>query len=74
MQQPVGARQAAIPIKLLFQEALGVDRAKRHHPVPLQLRAGGKPLLQPRRRRGIDPRPPSRTARRKVTQSRFKSG
>jgi hypothetical protein len=38
MQQPVGARQAAINIKLLFQYALRIDPTKRHHPVPLGVR------------------------------------
>ena len=32
MQQPVGARQAAINLKLLLQYALRIDRTKRHHP------------------------------------------
>src|SRR6267378_6109211 len=36
MQQPVGARQTAINVKLLFQYALRVDPTKRHHPVPRQ--------------------------------------
>jgi hypothetical protein len=38
MQQPVGAPQAAINIKLLFQYALRIDPTKRHHPVPLGVR------------------------------------
>src|SRR5580693_9777451 len=36
MQQPVGARQAALNIKLLFQDALRVDPPKCHHPVRLR--------------------------------------
>src|SRR6202040_1234357 len=43
MQQPVGARQTAINIKLLFQYALRVDPTKRHHPVPLQRGASDNP-------------------------------
>ena len=37
MQQPVGARQAAINLKILLQYALRIDRTKRHYPIPLQL-------------------------------------
>src|SRR6201993_2574332 len=40
MQQPIGARQAAINLKLLLQYALRIDRTKRHYPVPLQLGTG----------------------------------
>src|ERR1700720_1414511 len=67
MQQPVGARQAAINLKLLFQYSLRVDPAKRHHPVPLQLGAGDNPLLEPRARHRVDPGLPTRA--RPVTQS-----
>src|SRR5207244_5603389 len=55
MQQPVGARQAAINLKLLLQYALRVDRTKRHYPVPLQLGAGDDPLLEPCARHGAHP-------------------
>jgi hypothetical protein len=55
MQQPVGARQAAINRKLLFQYSLRVDLAKRHHPVPRQLGASDNPFLEPRARHGVDP-------------------
>src|SRR5712672_2946404 len=67
MQQPVGARQTAINLKLLFQYALRVDRTKRHHPVPLQLGAGDNPFLEPRARHGVDPWLSTRA--RPVTQS-----
>src|SRR6516165_11656899 len=67
MQQPVGARQTAINFKLLFQYALRVDAAKRHHSIPLQRRASDNPFLEPRARCGVypwlSPRP------RPVTQS-----
>src|SRR5207244_9326204 len=55
MQQPVGARQAAINLKLLLQYALRIDRTKRHYPIPLQLGAGDNPLLEPRARHGVHP-------------------
>src|SRR5438270_823368 len=45
MQQPVGARQAAINLKLLLQYALRIDRTKRDYPIPLQLGAGDNPSL-----------------------------
>src|SRR6478672_4480137 len=48
MQQPVGARQAAINLKLLLQYALRIDRAKRHYPIPLQLGAGDNPFPKPK--------------------------
>src|SRR4029077_13561836 len=48
MQQPVGARQTAINLKLLFQYALCVDPTKRHHPVPLQRGASHHAFLEPR--------------------------
>src|SRR6202166_2492208 len=67
MQQPVGARQAAINRKLLLQYALGIDRTKRHYPVPLQLGAGDNPFLEPRARHGVDPGLSARA--RPVTQS-----
>jgi hypothetical protein len=67
MHQPVGARQAAINLKLLLQYALGIDRTKRHYPVPLQLGAGDNPLLEPRARHGVDPGLSTRA--RPVTQS-----
>src|ERR1700720_1188050 len=67
MQQPVGARQAAINLKLLFQYSLRVNPTKRHHPVPLQLGAGDNPLLEPRARHRVDPGLPTRA--RPVTQS-----
>jgi hypothetical protein len=55
MQQPVGARQTAINLKLLLQYSLRIDRTKRHHPVPLQPSASDHPLLEPRARHGVDP-------------------
>src|SRR5271169_4115216 len=55
VQQPVGARQAAVNRKLLFQYSLRVDPTKRHHPVPRQLGASDNPFLEPRTRRGVDP-------------------
>src|SRR5580700_4241425 len=67
MQQPVGARQAAIDIKLLLQYSLCVDRAKRHYPVPLQLGASDNPLLEPRARHRVYPWLSTRT--RPITQS-----
>ena len=67
MQQPVGARQAAINLKLLLQYALRIDRTKRHYPVPLQLGTGDNPFLEPRTRHGVDPWLP--TWARPVTQS-----
>src|ERR1700680_4894672 len=67
MQQPVGARQAAIDIKLLLQYSLCVDRAKSHYPVPLQLGAGDNPFLEPRACHGVHPWLPTRA--RPVTQS-----
>src|SRR3984893_1797776 len=67
MQQPVGARQAAIDIKLLLQYSLCVDRAKRHYPVPLQLGANDNPLLEPRARHRVYPWLSTRT--RPITQS-----
>ena len=67
MQQPVGARQTAINLKLLFQYALRVDPTKRHHPVPLQRGASDNPFLEPRARHGVDPGLSTRA--RPVTQS-----
>src|ERR1700693_3270313 len=67
MQQPVGAGQAAINLKLLRQYWLCVDRAKRHYPVPLQLGASGNPLLEPRARHRVYPWLATRT--RPITQS-----
>ena len=67
MQQPVGARQAAINRKLLLQYALRVDPAKRHHPVALQRGTGDQPFLEPRARLGVDPWLSTRA--RPVTQS-----
>src|SRR5580700_11256331 len=67
MQQPVGARQAAINLKLLLQYSLCVDRAKRHYPVPLQLGASDNPLLEPRARHRVYPWLSTRT--RPITQS-----
>src|SRR6201981_1886781 len=55
MQQPVGARQTAINLKLLFQYALRVDPAKRHHPVPLARSATDHALPEPRACHGVDP-------------------
>jgi hypothetical protein len=55
MQQPIGARQAAINLKLLLQYALRIDRTKRHYPVPLQLGTGDNPLLEARARHGVHP-------------------
>jgi len=69
MQQPVGARQAAINRKLLLQYSLRVDRAKRHYPVPLQLGASDNPLLEPRARHRVDPWLSTRT--RPITQSLY---
>src|SRR5436190_2832203 len=68
VQQPVGARQAALNRKLLFQYSLRVDPTKRHYPVPRQLSASDNPFLEPRARRGVDPRLSTRA--RPVTQSR----
>src|ERR1700746_227846 len=68
MQQPVGARQTAINVKLLFQYALRVGPTERHHPVALPRGAGDNPFLEPRARLGIDPRLSTRA--RPVTQSR----
>src|ERR1700730_1399079 len=67
MQQPVGARQAAINLKLLLQYSLRIDRTKRHYPVPLQLGASDNPFLEPRARHGVDPWLSARA--RPVTQS-----
>src|SRR4029077_748066 len=67
MQQPVGARQTAINLKLLFQYALRVDPSKRHHPVPLQFGASDHPFLEPRARHCVHPRLSTRA--RPVTQS-----
>src|SRR6266851_3123926 len=67
MQQPVGARQTAINLKLLFQYALRVDPTKRHHPVPLQRGASNHAFLEPRARHGVYPWLPTLT--RPVTQS-----
>jgi hypothetical protein len=67
MQQPVGARQAAINLKLLLQYSLRVDPTKRHYPIPLQLGARDNPLLEPRARHGVDPWLSTRA--RPVTQS-----
>src|SRR5246127_4725448 len=67
MQQPVGARQTAINLKLLFQYALRVDPAKRHHPVSLQHGASDHALLEPRARHGVYPWLATRA--RPVTQS-----
>src|SRR5947209_3930311 len=53
MQQPVGARQAAINLKLLLQYALRIDRTKRHYPIPLQLGASDNPFLEPRACHGV---------------------
>src|SRR6266853_3902184 len=69
MQQPVGARQAAINLKLLFQYSLRIDRTKRHYPVPLQLGASDNPFLKPRARHGVDPGLATRA--RPVTQSLY---
>src|ERR1700694_5008419 len=69
MQQPVGARQAAINLKLLLQYSLRVDRAKRHYPVPLQLGASDNPLLEPRARHRVYPWLSTRT--RPITQSLY---
>src|SRR6202008_4619714 len=63
MQQPIGARQAAINLKLLLQHALRIDRTKRHYPVPLQLGTGDNPLLEPRARHGVHPWRPTRARR-----------
>ena len=59
MQQPIGGRQAALDIELLLQDALRVDPAKRHHPIPRQVGAGNDPLLQTHRRRPIHKRLPA---------------
>src|SRR5438270_1536646 len=67
MQQPVGARQAAINRKLLLQYALRIDRTKRHYPIPLQLRAGDNPILEPPACHGVHPWLSTRA--RPVTQS-----
>jgi hypothetical protein len=67
MQQPVGARQTAINLKLLFQYTLRVDSTKRHHPVPLQRGASDQAFLEPRARHGVDPG--LSTLTRPVTQS-----
>src|ERR1700747_2902867 len=67
VQQPVGARQTAINLKLLFQYALRVDPAKRHHPVSLQRGASDHALLEPRARHGVYPWLATRA--RPVTQS-----
>ena len=67
MQQPVGARQAAINRKLLLQYSLRVDRTKRHYPIPLQLGAGDNPLLEQRACHGVHPWLSTRA--RPVTQS-----
>src|SRR2546423_11768282 len=67
VQQPVGARQAALNRKLLFQYSLRVDPTKRHYPVPRQLGASDNPFLEPRTRRGVDPWLSTRA--RPVTQS-----
>src|SRR6202047_4405860 len=67
MQQPVGAQQAAINLKLLLQYALRIDRAKRHYPIPLQLGAGDNPFLGPRACHGVHPWLSTRA--RPVTQS-----
>ena len=69
MQQPVGARQAAINLKLLLQYSLRIDRTKRHYPVPLQFGTGSNPLLEPRACHRVDPGLPTRT--RPVTQSLY---
>jgi len=55
MQQPVGARQAAINLKLVLQYSLRVDRPKRHYPVPLQRGASDNPFLEPRARHRVHP-------------------
>src|SRR5207248_10067696 len=68
MQQPVGARQAAIDLKLLFQYSLRIDPAKRQYPVARQLGATDNPFLKPRARHGVDPWLSTRA--RPVTQSR----
>src|SRR5580704_14147909 len=67
MQQPVGARQAAINLELLLQYALRIDRTKRHYPIPLQLGAGDNPFLEPRARHRVHPGLATRA--RPVTQS-----
>src|SRR5690349_6898559 len=67
VQQPVGTRQTAINLKLLFQYSLRVDPTKCHYPVPRQLGASDNPFLEPRARRGIDPWLSTRA--RPVTQS-----
>src|SRR6266566_5474908 len=67
MQQPVGARQAAINIKLLLQYSLRIDPTKRHHPVALQRGASDNPFLEPRSRHGVHPWLSTRA--RPVTQS-----
>src|SRR5271163_1847210 len=55
VQHPIGARQAALNLKLLFQYSLRVDPAKRHHTVPRQLGASDNPFLEPRTRRRVAP-------------------
>src|SRR4029077_9885559 len=67
MQQPVGARQTAINLKLLFKYAWRVDPTKRHHPVPLQYGAGDHPFLEPRAGHRVHPGLSTRA--RPVTQS-----
>src|SRR5207253_8891296 len=49
-----------------FLYSLGVDPANRRRPVPLEFGAGDNPLLEPRRRRLIHARRPTRA--RSVTQ------
>src|SRR6202011_2831834 len=60
MQQPVGARQTAINVKLLLQYALRVAPTTHPPPAPLQLGASDNPFLEPRARHGIDPGLPTR--------------
>ena len=67
MQQPVGARQAAINRKLRLQYSLRIDRTKRHYPIPLKLGAGDNPLLEQRACHGVHPWLSTRA--RPVTQS-----
>src|SRR6266436_2056786 len=69
MQQPVGARQAAINLKLLLQYALRIDRTKRQYPIPLQLGASDNPFLKPPAGHRVDPGLPTRA--RPVTQSLY---
>ena len=68
MQQPIGARQTAINLELLFQYSLRVDPPKRHNPVALQHGAGDNAVLEPRGRHGVHPGMSTRA--RPVTQSR----